>query len=320
MKEKGFTLIELLAVLIVLGIVMTMVIVSVNSVITSSEHSLSGIQKSKVEEAAKVYYLKEGDMTKTSACVNVSTLLRKGYIEGSNVTDPETGLTMTGSVRIAYSNNQYNYTYQESSCGTAVCTFTNNDSGNDYSLGDEVNCEGENFYIISSDTNTVTMIAKKNIEVSTNNPKQSDSAGTTAFSSSTYWFENGDYKSDYPASIQEASDIRNVYDSNSIIKPYLDAYGAYLSELGFEATIRLLELNDSVTVCGMDLLTNNTCNNPTLLIDGVQDYWSGAAYKNGSNTVVIYVDHANGLGYTNYDSTYGVRPVVVMNKSYIPLN
>ena len=317
MKSKGFTLVELLAVLIILGIVTTMVVISVSSIITNSEHSLSGIQKGKIEEAAKEWYTKEGDMTKNSSCINLQTLINKGYLEGNSVTDPETGLVMVGSVNILYSNNQYSYEYVDTTCSLTTCTFTDADSNNDYSLGDGVSCGGEEFYIISSNTDTVTMIAKKNIEVTTNNPKQSLSASTERFSRNTYWLDMGSYKSEYPAAIEQVSSIRNVYDSNSDLKLYLDAYESYLSGLGFQATARLLKIEDSITVCGANVLTNGTCTHPTILVDGVQDYWSGAS-SGGSN--IIYVNHSNGLGYASYSSYYGIRPVVQMNKAHIPLS
>ena len=322
MRSKGFTLVELLAVLIILGIVTTMVVISVGSIITNSEHSLSGIQKGKIEEAAKEWYTKEGDMTKNSSCINLQTLISKGYLEGNSVTDPETGLVMAGSVNVLYSNNQYSYEYVDTACSLATCTFTDADSDSDYSLGDGVNCGGEEFYIISSDTNTVTMIAKKNIEVTTNTPKQSLSASTERFSSNAYWWDNlnSNYKSQYPSTAQQTSDIRNVYDSNSYIKMYLDAYESYLSKLGFQATSRLLKIEDSITVCGVDVLTNGTCSNPSILVDGVQDYWSGAAYKSGVNTGIIYVNHTTGLGYASHSSYYGIRPVVQISKSHIPLS
>lgn len=115
--KKGFTLIELLAVIIILGIIGTITVISVNSVINSSKKSLSETQIKNIEEAAKVYYLKEGmTVNDTDACVNIEELINKGYIEGNSIIDPNTNKEISGSVRITYASNQYNYEYQKNSC------------------------------------------------------------------------------------------------------------------------------------------------------------------------------------------------------------
>ena len=115
MKMRGFTLVELLAVLVILAIIITITTVAVSSVLSNSEDSVSDLQKKNVEEAAKVYYLKEG-MNTNATCVSIQTLINKGYIEGTEVLDPKTKETISGSVKITYASNQYSYKYQSSSC------------------------------------------------------------------------------------------------------------------------------------------------------------------------------------------------------------
>ena len=115
MKTGGFTLIELLAVLFIIAVVVSITVVSVNSVLSSSEDSISDLQKKNVEEAARVYYLKEGMNTEVT-CVSVEDLVDKGCIEGSEVTDPKTKEKVEGSVKITYASNQYSYKYQNVSC------------------------------------------------------------------------------------------------------------------------------------------------------------------------------------------------------------
>ena len=116
MKNSGFTLVELLAVLVILAIIVTMTAVAVSSILSSSENSVSDLQKKNVEEAAKVYYLKEG-MNTDATCVSIQTLINKGYIEGTEVLDPKTKEPIGGSVKITYaSNNHYSYKYQTTSC------------------------------------------------------------------------------------------------------------------------------------------------------------------------------------------------------------
>ena len=113
--KKGFTLIELLAVIVILGVILSITFLSVNTIIKNSKESLSDSQKHNIEEAAKAYYLKEGTYS-DNACVNLSDLINKGYIDAKEVKDPETKQTMTGSVKITYESNQYFYEYQSNSC------------------------------------------------------------------------------------------------------------------------------------------------------------------------------------------------------------
>ena len=115
MKIKGFTLIELLAVIIILGVILTITMVSVSKILSSSKSSLSDTQKKRVEEAAEIYYLKEG-MNSNVDCVNISDLVSKGYVESKDVIDPKTRESLPGSVKITYDSNQYSYDYQENSC------------------------------------------------------------------------------------------------------------------------------------------------------------------------------------------------------------
>lgn len=113
--NKGFTLIELLAVIVVLSVIALITFLSVNTILTDSKESLSKTQKTSVENAAKTYYLKEG-MQIDAACINVSDLISKGYIESTEVIDPKTEKELTGSVKITYDANHYNYQYQDTLC------------------------------------------------------------------------------------------------------------------------------------------------------------------------------------------------------------
>ena len=113
--NKGFTLIELLAVLIVLAIISLIVVVSVGETVSNSKNSLSEVQKTRIEQAAEIYYNREG-MDADDNCIDVAELLDKGYVKGADVLDPKNHQQMDGSVSITYASNQYTFEYQEQSC------------------------------------------------------------------------------------------------------------------------------------------------------------------------------------------------------------
>ena len=113
--NKGFTLVELLGVLVVLSVLTLIITVTVGSIISDSEKSLSDTQKKYLEDAAKVYYLKEG-MNNSDNCVSVQELIDGGYVENEKVINPEGKTEMTGYVKITHASNQYAYKYQETSC------------------------------------------------------------------------------------------------------------------------------------------------------------------------------------------------------------
>ncbi len=117
--KKGFTLIELLAVIIILGILLTITITAVDVIIKNSKSSLSEDQKKRLEDAAEVYYIKEG-MNEEAECISVSSLINKGYINSKDVLDPNTRESLTGSVSITKDANQYTYKYEDD----LVCPLT----------------------------------------------------------------------------------------------------------------------------------------------------------------------------------------------------
>ena len=115
--KKGFTLIELLCVIVILGVILTITVMSVSKTLKTSKNSLSDAQKNNIEKVAEEYYIKEG-MTADSevTCVDVSDLISKGYFDSNQVLDPKTKKEITGSVLININNGKYTYQYQDKSC------------------------------------------------------------------------------------------------------------------------------------------------------------------------------------------------------------
>ena len=120
-NNKGFTLIELLAVISILAVVLVIATMSTSGALNRSSKNISKIQIREIEEAAEVYYLKEGmddelEREELEACVNLNYLLEKGYLENTSVIDAVTKEEMKGSVLITYSSNNYVYKYQNDLC------------------------------------------------------------------------------------------------------------------------------------------------------------------------------------------------------------
>jgi len=173
-NKKGFTLVELLAVIIIIGVIASITIISVNKTINNSKNSLSKVQKKNIEEAAEAYYIKEG-MSAGTSCVNVSNLVNNGYIGAQEVIDPKNRETMKGSVDILYQANQYSYVYKSEECkkiGKVVTADNKTLAGNipqgNYDPGDEyiIDVDGEHeyhFYILSTEGDKVNLIMSRNI-------------------------------------------------------------------------------------------------------------------------------------------------------------
>ena len=169
-------------------------------------------------------------------------------------------------------------------------------SGDGTQVGNEV-CIGEEcFYVISSDTDSVTMLSKMNITLE-DNPIQSSSAGTKVFSSST---QKGTNYSDY---------------NGSIVEGYVNNYNSYLIKQGVTPIETRLITKDELTSedigCSKD---DNSCSNAPSWINSTF-YWTGSA--NGTNHVwCIYNDSITSFFYGNY-APCGVRPVITIDKSLL---
>ena len=189
----GFTLVELLAVIVILAVIATITVVITGKVVKNSKASLLDRQKQTIEEAARNYYLKEGMneiLNSEESCVNLSTLLNKGYLETEKVINPLTKEDMNGSVFITYSSNNYNYKYQDTTCPylNGMPVYFNVDTGekcDNYTeaqsnIGVNSGCmkfyafndDGGNKVNLILDHNTTAVVAWNSTEENTNGPKE----------------------------------------------------------------------------------------------------------------------------------------------------
>ena len=90
-KSKGFTLIELLAVIVIVGILITLVSIGVTKYVKTSKEKVKVQAAEEIIEIAKAYM-----STNNVYFVSTKTLVDEGYLE-SNFTDPNTGKEHQGS-------------------------------------------------------------------------------------------------------------------------------------------------------------------------------------------------------------------------------
>lgn len=202
-------------------------------------------------------------------------------------------------------------------------------SGDLNTVGSEVAIGDEHFYIISNTDGEITMLAKYNLEVGNvctssssctliENPSGIQDSemigyppdasypryGTTAFSSTNYWYDGSALKSEYGTSYPAY-----VYDSNSTLYNYVENYKSHLEGLGAVIEEARLIKKEELEALGCSR-SSYSCSTALSWVYGTS-YWSGAAYDSNN---VWFVSSKGGVGYftDSYDFVYGVRPVIVL--------
>ena len=117
MNSKGFTLVELLAVIVILGLVMTIVVPNVASILNTSKDKLNDSQEEIIESAARQWGIEhvslEGNAPSKSY-VDIQTLQNEGFLEDKNIKNliDNESILPTTRICITYANNQFVYTYK----------------------------------------------------------------------------------------------------------------------------------------------------------------------------------------------------------------
>lgn len=112
--KKGFTLVELLAIVIVLGIIVTIVTPIINNQVTLAQNEAYNVTVNSIEEAARRY----GTVNLLGYDTNeqkleLSTLVDAGFIAENDLVNPKTETIMTGCVYYKWNetNKVYEYRY-----------------------------------------------------------------------------------------------------------------------------------------------------------------------------------------------------------------
>ena len=120
--KKGFTLIEVLAIIVILGIIASIIGVSVSGTLDSSKKKSYQQQVHNIEKAASMWAVENIQLLpSTGTCtISIEDLYSSGYLP--NVPkNPVTNGEMSGKVEVYYyaEKNQYTYTYVDYSSAPA---------------------------------------------------------------------------------------------------------------------------------------------------------------------------------------------------------
>ena len=235
---------------------------------------------------------------------------------------PTTSSNFNVKLQLAY--------YQSDNTGVNITTGSNKVkvlSGNMDTVGSEVCIDTECFYVISSDSYSVTMLAKYNLYVGNKCTSCSSSScvaygeeatgkqdatmigysetqtirkGTLAFSKTNYFYNEVISLPSY------------VYNKKSLLYNYMENYKTYLISLGvvtIEARpIATEELENLGCIVG-----NKTCTSAPSWVCS-SSYWTGTAYSSSRLYGVGSACNVDNFGY-NYDYGVGVRPVITIPKT-----
>jgi prepilin-type N-terminal cleavage/methylation domain-containing protein len=121
-KTRAFTLIELMAVVIILGIITTLTVVSVNFSVKSSREKLYLEQIKRLEAGVSDWANNNSSLLPTDSegivFFSISRLKDEGIADSEIIIDPRNDRELDGCMTIKYdiNNKQYEYKYEEASC------------------------------------------------------------------------------------------------------------------------------------------------------------------------------------------------------------
>ncbi len=185
-------------------------------------------------------------------------------------------------------------------------------------IGDLVTIGTEKFIVVKHEGTDLVLLAHYNLNVNHLKPGATEGIqnsevrgyfgndsltyGNLQFSATSYWQGKVGDGLEYPGSYGNDNTLPYVYDSNSNLYPYVNAYKDYLEGLG--ATIKEARL---LKVTEQNLLNSNGKGDIVLLTS----FWLG----NANSDDCLHNVRATGGSVCNgpsYGAYYGVRPVIVI--------
>ena len=320
--KKGFTLIELLAVIVILAIIALIATPIILGIINdakeeSNERSVE-LYAAAVKNGIAAHQLTKGEVPAGTYNNTTKPLPFEVEVDGNvvctTITISEDGKVTLAGCTVNSGTKEYSYGIEEEPPVEKVCSIVQQDESK-YSIGDVVTCNiGETpdkFYVIADaelSASTIQMLTEKNIH--TTEYRQSDSAGTVAFSSTNYWSsETSTYPVDVYGNYKDATGKQL-----NLVYPIVEEYVSYLNgSLIEDATGSLLTYSQAENLdCSGD---DYSCSNAPSWVYSTM-YWTGSAY--GPATVWdVYSNGGFSRDYCANDIDYGVRPVITISTSEI---
>ena len=236
----------------------------------------------------------KGSYWTTSPYYNSSSTMNMYYMNGSSMSYKS--YSKAGGIRPvivlpkSYFSNYIDESNIPSNIVDAISIKSNSKytNGDKYSIlvNDETN-EKHDFYVLSSDKNTVTLIMSENYTAK----------GTTS--------NFGTNRT--PTTIMKL--MPTVADWNTILSPetFIDDTGYGSVETDYSAyAARIPTYGDLLSVCG-----TGTCAN---WIRG--SYWTTSPYYSSTSSMNLYYMNNTSISSKSYSTAGGLRPVIVLSKSY----
>ena len=338
-KKNAFTLIELLAIIVILAIIAVITVPIILNIIENSKKGAAQDSAYGYKESVEKYYVSRliENNNEQDTILNGIYTISDGKLN-NNIDIPFEGTKPTSGFLMYEKNilkssciiiNDYVTEYNGKTfsvtnklkCPT-VLLINDADNNNEISFGDEYAIGSETFYVINSDTNNVTLLAKYNLNVGNNKKTTVPEGLQNSTLGKDYGYilfsPAGAFTLTTPGTIE---DIYNKLDntSNDNISYYVEQYVNRLKQFdqSLNITGRLLTYSETQDVFGCDM-SQSTCPTNTFLT--TSSFWLGSSPQ---NDIVFYVDK-NEWGAGVYGTpcnitavNLGVRPVIVIPRSSI---
>ncbi len=289
-NNRGFTLMEVLSVIIIIALIGVIVVPTVINTINKSKLDAYNNQVDTIKDGARLWsndHISELSQTQTTY-VTLEELLEKKYIEKEKMLDPRTNDEMNGCVAISYSNNKYNFAYDENYCSSAL----------KYCVGANVTLIDNSSWhvLVSSNRND------RNIDLISDYFYKSD--GTQDTTNATTFAFDATGISDYKSSA--------IY---SFIKnDFTTALKTQITNAGGNSLNTIINI-PSLNVLNFLGCTTSGCPEGYTWIKNGTSYWLQNSDLDNIGKVFIYSD--SGISSVLPTASYGLRPIITTLKENI---
>lgn len=292
-EEKAITLVALIITIIVLLIlaIVSIQLVMNGGIIGKAERGTDKYSEEEIGEQLKLVY-SEFEMGKFSDTIDIQEKLQEVF---GNET---TATIKNGKLKVTINGKIYQYNIETGVLEEYKDSFDYGEKDKETLVaGDDITLGTEKFKVFSVTATEIKAMPYYNVELKTDNPKQTTTYSLTRFSSTAYW-EKG---KDIDMTAKNGEEYKNY------VQQYVDAYKETLITLKADnIDVRLAtysELNDSTIT--------NIMRNP----GGGYTFWIATGYNVYVNNVDIVQADGTIASLDKYASVSGVRPIIIIPKS-----